>query len=341
MTLTLSYQHHSQMCVMMTERTSEEDKGSLVVIFTDRRITMSSKVMQMFSPLFRGLVADTSGVGGSDKKDPMTVILPDYNSEMMIHLMNIIIYGELVVSEEEKDEVKTEITHFAETLGIRMNLNNNFSPHVDISHVSYKDKIKLEDRLETATKPDLGTYQEDKSMIRIKREYFEESFKEEMKEEASLGHDADFNDNVMIEEALNEDESDKDESKDDVERDDIDTSDDEPQSCSTFKPKRSYRSMIEKYTFNSVTKNYSCRICHKEFSKPFNVGRHIKGAHEGLRLPCEICGKNYSDRSGLRLYIKAAHEGQRHPCKICGKNYSDRSGLRRHNISAHMDVNDP
>ena len=101
------------------------------------------------------------------------------------------------------------------------------------------------------------------------------------------------------------------------------------------------RSMIEKYTFNSVTKKNSCRICHKEFSKPCHVVRHIKAAHEGLRHTCTICGKNYSDRTGLRLHIKAAHEGLRHPCKICGKNYSEISGLRRHNISAHMNVNDP
>ena len=77
MTLTLSYQHHSQMCVTMTERISEEDEGTLVIITSDQTITMSSKVMQMFSPLVRGLVTDTCGVGGLDKKDPMTLIVPD------------------------------------------------------------------------------------------------------------------------------------------------------------------------------------------------------------------------------------------------------------------------
>ena len=67
------------MCIKMTERISEEDEGTLVIITSDKRITitMSSRVMQMFSPLFKSVMEDTSGLRGLDQKDPMTLIVPD------------------------------------------------------------------------------------------------------------------------------------------------------------------------------------------------------------------------------------------------------------------------
>lgn len=78
-----------------------------------------------------------------------------------------------------------------------------------------------------------------------------------------------------------------------------------PPSCSIIRFKR--RSMIEKYTFDRVTKKYSCRICHKEFSKSSGVWRHIKTAHEGLRYPCVFCGKTFSQRGNMRRHIQLAH----------------------------------
>ena len=64
-----------------------------------------------------------------------------------------------------------------------------------------------------------------------------------------------------------------------------------PTPNSTIKPR--YGSMKGKYTFDSVTKKYSCRICHKEFSTPSNVGQHINAVHEGRRHPCASCEKTY------------------------------------------------
>ena len=361
------------------------DVSSLLIITSYQNITMSSKVMQMFSPLFRGLVADTSCLRGSDKKDPMTLILPDYKSEIMIHMMNVLKYGELVVGAEEIEEVKTKVSTLAETLGIRLNLDNNSSldnPISDGSCQVEKRVKKLENLLQTSIKPGLGTFQENKSMIRIKGECIEESFKEEIEEYVSLGcdenliskvkkdhdhmqmsdtgkprtsdlnledtssrspvrcpKDMNYDEDLSSEdEAFREDESEHEEREDeseensgaseneDIELDQTDTQpenpgarvEDSPQddkgghfrvlrrrrkpvpgpgsqsttpspSCSTVRSKR--RSMVGHYTYDKVTKKYSCRTCHKEYGHLRNVNQHIKTAHEGVRYPCASCGK--------------------------------------------------
>ena len=66
----LREQLEAKMCIKLIERISVEDTGTFVITTSDQKMFMSSKVMQMFSPLLRGLVADTSSVGRSDKKDP-------------------------------------------------------------------------------------------------------------------------------------------------------------------------------------------------------------------------------------------------------------------------------
>ena len=179
--LSTSYQHHTQMCIQMTERMSEEDAGTLVVITSDQKISMSTKVMQMFSPMFRDLVADTSSVGGSDKKEPTTVILPDYNSKMVLHLMNFLMYGELVVvGKDEKKEAKTKVSNLAKTLGIRLNLDSNSCP----DNGSTSSECFVEDSSVSIIKIPITSS--------IERENFEDSSREELKQEVSLG----INDNV-------------------------------------------------------------------------------------------------------------------------------------------------
>ena len=424
MTLLLSYQHHSKMCVTMTKRISEEDTGTLVVVTSDQNVTMSNKVMQMFSPLPRGLVTETSCVWGLGKKDPMTLILPDFSSKIVIHLMNVLLYGELVVGEEDKEEVKLEVSSLAGNLGIRLNLDNNSSLDNEISDDTCQGKNrvkKLEDTLQTSIKPDPGTYQENKSMTEVKGEYFEESLKKEMKEEVSLGYNAHgikkVHDHVQMsdagkygtgdlplkdssstspgrcpkkdiiydedktteDETFREDKSEHEESEDESEEDtdaskDEDDTDDTTEdetfredkseheesedeyfrvlrrrrkpmpgpgsqtmtpspSCSTVRSKS--RSWIGHYTYDRVTKKYSCRTCHKSYGHHSHMCQHIKTAHEGVRYPCASCGKIYMKPGGLRQHIKVAHEGVKHTCASCGKTFSQAKSLQEHIKVAH------
>ena len=158
MSLLLDHQHHLQMCHSITERLAEEDTGSLLVITSDHvwvPASASCKVMQLFSPLFRDLVT----INGSVIEKPITLILPDYDSDTWNRLMEVLKTGKIVDKKGTFDieKMKEQVVMLAMSLGINLKLEKN-APVSATSSRPCTGLIKvrnLEDMMSTSTSAEI------------------------------------------------------------------------------------------------------------------------------------------------------------------------------------------
>lgn len=88
--------------------------------------------------------------------------------------------------------------------------------------------------------------------------------------------------------------------------------------------------------------DFVCEICHKQFSKKFNVKRHML-IHNGVKpYSCNICNAAFTQNGSLLRHIRIHAEFDNIPisikrkenelylCMICGKSFKTSSGLSIH-----------
>ena len=118
MTLRFDYKHQPQLLEMILGKIAEEETGRLIILTSDGRVNLSGKVIQIFSPLFRDLMATTVTGGPA-----MVVSLPDVSSDSVIHLYQLLMWGEISgVGDKGIKDVKKRVASQAESFGIKLKI---------------------------------------------------------------------------------------------------------------------------------------------------------------------------------------------------------------------------
>ncbi|GAB1600327.1 zinc finger protein 2 homolog [Argonauta hians] len=80
----------------------------------------------------------------------------------------------------------------------------------------------------------------------------------------------------------------------------------------------------------SVSKPYTCSLCHKSFSRNYHLKMHSL-THSGIKpFSCFTCSKSFSRSSDLKRHL-TTHTGVKpFGCTLCQKYFSRSSDLRRH-----------
>ena len=81
--------------------------------------------------------------------------------------------------------------------------------------------------------------------------------------------------------------------------------------------------------------NQACQTCGKSFGLK-NLRQHIHDVHETKDYSCVLCSKTFSRRSVLRDHVSFVHNKEKnHSCQLCGKSFSFRRNLDRHKTLVH------
>ena len=70
--------------------------------------------------------------------------------------------------------------------------------------------------------------------------------------------------------------------------------------------------------------------CEKSYSNKYNLRKHQRSVHLGIKYYCADCGKSFADSNTLKLHKESAHLGKRYACTDCPKIFHYREALVRH-----------
>lgn len=84
--------------------------------------------------------------------------------------------------------------------------------------------------------------------------------------------------------------------------------------------------------FKCVDKN-----CSYASERKYNLVRHIRLVHQGVRIQCKKCGKMFSDAYQCRQHWKFAHNASPFSCWECGEILTSSSSLEVHMKTVHKD----
>lgn len=81
---------------------------------------------------------------------------------------------------------------------------------------------------------------------------------------------------------------------------------------------------------------YECKQCHKSFSSPWKLARHIKVVHVNELLVCDECNSTFKCKINLKRHKKTAHiQKNSVECSECNRKFSCRDSLKRHIRGVH------
>ena len=111
--LSLQSINQPQLCEQMLEAMTRDDRDSLLMVTSTQRISMSSKLLQIFSPLYRDILRDIP----SKDIDPVTLIIPDTEADHVQHLLDLLTSGKI---QETARGSSRDIVTLAECFKIRL-----------------------------------------------------------------------------------------------------------------------------------------------------------------------------------------------------------------------------
>ena len=86
---------------------------------------------------------------------------------------------------------------------------------------------------------------------------------------------------------------------------------------------------------DKVAVNYSCEICHKQFTMKASLKKHKMCVHDKVKFPCDQCDHQASDPSNLNNHKKTKHENKKFPCDQCDFISTQSSNLNAHKKAKH------
>ena len=106
-----------------------------------------------------------------------------------------------------------------------------------------------------------------------------------------------------------------------------------PQCDSVFK----YRyDMLKHVRSKHEGVKYSCSLCDYKATQQSNLKRHIESTHEGVKFPCKQCDYQATQQSNLKAHIESTHESVIYPCKHCDYKATVQYNLKRHMKLKHI-----
>lgn len=100
--------------------------------------------------------------------------------------------------------------------------------------------------------------------------------------------------------------------------------------CKSKKKKHSTVQKVHKI------QNKKCNQCEKSYKNRYNLQRHIKHTHEGLKYKCELCQKMFSEPANLKRHIMCVHDKQKpYQCSVCNKAFGQKGDMEIHTDTVH------
>ncbi|XP_063697423.1 zinc finger protein ZFP2-like [Culicoides brevitarsis] len=78
---------------------------------------------------------------------------------------------------------------------------------------------------------------------------------------------------------------------------------------------------------------YECFYCKEEYTKRYNLEKHIEKMHQKPDEACEICGKVFNE---VRMRIHMKIHQKLFECHDCGRRFVDKFLLKKHLIALHL-----
>ena len=135
-----------QLCKQMLDVMTRDDMDGLLIVTSNKRISISSKLLQIFSPLYRDILRDI------DIKDngPVTMIIPDTEAVHVKHLLDLVTSGKINATDISYDEMGSlDIVALAESFKIDLRETDLLVPLVkDIrQHQTSTQRIKVKQEI--------------------------------------------------------------------------------------------------------------------------------------------------------------------------------------------------
>ena len=254
---------------------AEDTITPLTILTSDGRVTLSGKVLQLHSPLIRGMMASMPVSGPA--QEPLTVSLPDASSATVDHFYKLLMKGkisEIGITENIRD-VKKNVASLAETLGFGLNIDQaRLDDPVDdmLSHGSLR--VRKFEEMATPTLAD-QTDEEDCGLGglkdvatnsgKLKIRNIEDLLTQENGMEVGEGE----NEIVSEEECLEEG--------------------------------------AQAFPSKTEQGEWQCPLCYSKFNRKRIFWCHNENVHK--RFTCS-CKKQFTSRDQLEDHIKRVHEGQ-------------------------------
>ena len=115
MNVSLQSLNQPQLCKQMLDVMTRDDMDGLLIVTSNKRISISSKLLQIFSPLYRDILRDI------DIKDagPVTMIIPDTEAVHVRYLLDLVTSGKINAKDISYDDMGSlDIVALAESFKI-------------------------------------------------------------------------------------------------------------------------------------------------------------------------------------------------------------------------------
>ena len=100
---------HSNFCEQMLEAMTRDDMDSLLIVTSSHRISVSGKLLQIFSPLYRDILRDIP----SNDNNQVTMIIPDTEAVHVKHLLDLVTSGRIKEADISCDDLRSLGSAFA------------------------------------------------------------------------------------------------------------------------------------------------------------------------------------------------------------------------------------
>ena len=75
---------------------------------------------------------------------------------------------------------------------------------------------------------------------------------------------------------------------------------------------------------------YECSHCFKNFTRRFNLEKHIESVHLQAKFECPICSQSFTRKDNFEQHKLNRHGDSKHVCGTCGKKFKSEWALYKH-----------